>query len=128
MSEQLAQVLPLRKRCNTCKLEKPVTEFYRLGNGYQAKCKTCKAEYEHNKQASRKANPPLVASETTCCVCGHTKPANEFYKSRVASNGLQGSCKPCQKAAKKQGTEESRKHQVREQERRCDKCKLVTPT
>lgn len=38
------------KRCNKCKLEKPLSEFYRRLDGFQGHCKTC------SKAAVRKWN------------------------------------------------------------------------
>src|SRR5439155_22708880 len=105
MSEQLAQVLPLRKRCNTCKAEKPVTEFYRLGKGYQAKCKTCKDAYDN----IHRPNNPVMVFEATCSICRETKPAKDFYKRRSSATGLQATCIDCDRSRRQKRAEEFRK-------------------
>jgi hypothetical protein len=38
------------KKCNKCKTEKPVTEFYKLKTYYKGECKKCSKEYEQKKR------------------------------------------------------------------------------
>ena len=43
------------KTCTKCKIEKPLSEFHRLRNGFRPKCKTCRKElskkyYENNRE------------------------------------------------------------------------------
>jgi hypothetical protein len=42
------------KKCSKCEIEKPLTEFYKRGNGYKSQCKECSSIYGKEYYSSNK--------------------------------------------------------------------------
>ena len=87
------------KRCNTCKIEKPIREFNRhsgLKDGLQPKCRQCTSEYTQYYKEKRKAEGVLVmVGSKVCARCNMEKPRSSYNKRTVSRDGLGIYCKTC---------------------------------
>ncbi len=90
----------MNKRCTNCKVDKNISEFYKLTNskdGLQAWCKHCMNEAYKKKAAERFANGPSIIRDAKVCQdCNTRKPINQFYVKRgYSADGYGSYCKPC---------------------------------
>lgn len=95
------------KSCRLCKVEKPLTEFYKLAkarDGRQAVCRPCFLE---RRRTQWRASPDeksarLEALRTrptkVCTTCGIEKPRVEFRATKQSRDGMVAWCKPCESA------------------------------
>lgn len=72
--------------CSTCRIEKPISEFYKIKNTerYRTSCKTCVSEYQKTIAGGTRANTKSLAVEYKggkCQQCGYCKSlsALEFH-------------------------------------------------
>lgn len=95
--------IPSTKICSMCKKEKPSSEFSYCSrnldrlNTYCKDC--CKEHFTNNRQQyaeQHKINLPENYTKI-CNICKTAKPASEFYKSSYNVDGLQYTCKECEK-------------------------------
>jgi len=92
------EATPTSKTCKECRIEKPLTEFYRdlsTKNGFNGRCKVCFSVYR-KQYRTKKANTevPLLKN---CPKCNTEKPSSDFYRSRGEKDGLAYDCKECAK-------------------------------
>lgn len=100
--------LETERRCTKCRQVLPLSEFEytRSNKGEKIKrkiCKTCYHESRSKKKDITKTNEDMntTTQETTtvqtktCICCGETKPIEEFYRDKKASDGHQSYCKRC---------------------------------
>lgn len=94
----------MEKICFTCKISKPITEFYRNkqnSDRRQGNCKDCCYQYALNYRNKNKIINKQIGVDTsklyTCSTCSQKKIHTEFYKNKSTSNGLDGQCKVCKK-------------------------------
>lgn len=103
--------LETERRCTKCRQVLPLSEFEytRSNKGEKIKrkiCKTCHHESMRNRARKNditKTNEDMntTTQETTtvqtktCVCCGETKPIEEFYRDKKASDGHQSYCKRC---------------------------------
>lgn len=81
------------KKCNSCKIEKELTNFYKDSSlicGYRGKCKSCVKLQEKTRQIKC-----IVLTERVCKECKNTKPITDYYVSKRSKNGYTTSCKVC---------------------------------
>lgn len=108
--EEMAEKAKLEteRRCTKCRQVLPLSEFEytRSNKGEKIKrkiCKTCYHESMSKKKDITKTNEDMntTTQETTtvqtktCICCGETKPIEEFYRDKKASDGHQSYCKRC---------------------------------
>jgi len=107
-------LLPMRKRCAKCGLEKPLTEFYRREmstDGRQGRCKEC--EKQRRKERYRKIEAAdglrdleqrvrvlelradLHKGTKVCAKCVQVKPLEEFHRNKRLKDGRNSYCKSC---------------------------------
>jgi len=103
------------KRCTRCEKQKPLSKFYQHTDGrYYSHCRDChknqtrkrkqtqsqsqakgrRAASREVKEAKRRA---VLCNGKTCSKCKEPKPATEFYKSTMNSDGFSSHCRHCQK-------------------------------
>lgn len=100
--------LETERRCTKCRQILPLSEFEytRSNKGEKIKrkiCRTCYHESMSKKKDITKTNEDMntTTQETTtvqtktCICCGETKPIEEFYRDKKASDGHQSYCKRC---------------------------------
>lgn len=100
--------LETERRCTKCRQVLPLSEFEytRSNKGEKIKrkiCRTCYHESMSKKKDITKTNEDMntTTQETTtvqtktCICCGETKPIEEFYRDKKASDGHQSYCKRC---------------------------------
>ncbi len=94
------------KRCSACAQIKPVTEFYRerrRPDGYYQKCKTCWKQYlAQIEEARTERLRDAPVSHKHCPVCGHTKPATEFWIRKALADGRHPICAVCVRGQRKE--------------------------
>jgi hypothetical protein len=113
--KQDQNILPLRKRCFSCKERKPLTEFHRSSeflDGRQYECKECacarrRARYPQEnikrvgvEEASRLAEIRVKKSKLKkgyklCARCLAVKKLDQFSPDKKVSDGHGSYCKPC---------------------------------
>jgi hypothetical protein len=114
------------KCCGKCKQTKSVDQFYRCRSredGLARICRECdraaqRARCERNRQRS----VIDVPSEKRCSACKLTKPADQFKRNRLSTDGLSGQCKACVSEYRS-----GLSYDVAVSEKRCTRCKLVKP-
>ena len=100
--------LETERRCTKCRQVLPLSEFEytRSNKGEKIKrkiCKTCYHESMSKKKDITKTNEDMntttqeatTVQTKTCICCGETKPIEEFYRDKKASDGHQSYCKRC---------------------------------
>jgi len=95
MSEELHRI------CSSCKVDKPVSQFYkdvRKSLGVSHKCKTCKNADIANLRLRRANTEKVIPEEKRCPRCETVKSCKEFSNSKVCKDGLYPYCKICAKA------------------------------
>jgi hypothetical protein len=87
------------KKCNKCKLEKPVTEFHmdkRSKDGFQAYCRSCAKAYFKAWMDNMKASGESIHVESKVCGdCSLEKPRSQFGRHSTRKDKLNSYCKPC---------------------------------
>lgn len=101
---------PTTKVCKTCRIEKPVSDFYkdsRALDGYRYECINCFyiRQGEDPKAHSRKFLLPIGVSSKTCNRCGFEKSIEEFPKNSSSRDGYKSICKICNYATTKTSRE-----------------------
>lgn len=90
---------PNGRKCVTCHIRKPWSEFYSSTQGINGKaqrCIPCTKEMADFFRRKRHVMEPTV-EEKRCTNCGITKTADLFSRSTTAISGLQSWCKDCQR-------------------------------
>lgn len=94
--------IPKTKLCNECGIEKLASEFDFSARSFDRlsyRCKACSrkatAEYKNFVLTNRQPIPENYTK--ICAICKVNKPANAFYKSSYNWDGLQYTCKVCEK-------------------------------
>ena len=82
------------KLCTNCKIIKPLSSFYRRGNGYRSHCIDCFSDKYKHRGDNR---PSDVPGQKICGSCGETKTKDEFHRHRRSHDGLAAICKSCKK-------------------------------
>lgn len=95
-------VIPKTKICNKCHIEKLASEFTFSSRNFDklsAYCKDCNKEYTKNRQQYAEQHKMDLSENYTkiCNICKTAKPASDFYKSSYNLDGLQYTCKECEK-------------------------------
>lgn len=87
------------KICTTCKLEKPLNEFYKnnaTSDGLCFKCKLCQNAFYKAYNASRRdAKAKVHVQSKVCRQCGLEKPISQFGRKSTSLDKHQIYCKPC---------------------------------
>lgn len=87
------------KRCRKCRTLKPVADFHRnsrLSDGHEHHCKSCRAEKDKIRRASKQLKQPVV-TQKACKKCLQTKPASHFQRNAIAPGSLHSYCKECKR-------------------------------
>lgn len=106
---------PLSKRCPSCVVERPRSEFSpsrTTPDGRKGHCKRCCAARESERHASRRAywttaDPYSDGTSKRCGGCRQMRPRTDFSTNPSAVDGLKSSCKSCSAAS--QASREARK-------------------
>ena len=100
--------IPFTKICSMCKKEKLSSEFSYCSRNFDRLniyCKSCcKEHFTTNRQQyaeQYKINLPENYTKV-CNICKIIKPASDFYKSSYNLDGLQYTCKECEKREERQ--------------------------
>jgi len=93
------------KACSKCKATKPAGEFSRskrTKDGLQSWCLGCN-RIKQSERVGRLRERPVVAvpSEKLCPTCDSLKSSGDFYRNRLAIDGLTYQCKECVKARRR---------------------------
>lgn len=87
------------KKCSSCKVEKPISEFNNSNgskDGKQYMCITCSSAYIKGWVAHRSLLQPVVnGSSKTCYDCKSEKPLSQFGKKATTKDKLNIYCKEC---------------------------------
>lgn len=94
--------IPKTKFCSICGKEKPALDFNfysRSPDKLNSYCKECGKLYTQSRQNYAKEHKIKIDKnyKKVCSICGIAKPASEFYKSSYNLDGLQYTCKECEK-------------------------------
>lgn len=84
----------MSKVCNSCNLNKPLSNFYKdssLKCGYRGKCKECT-----NKVVDMYAPTITTDKNRKCNICKVNQPLLNFHKSKRSKGGYFITCKTCQ--------------------------------
>lgn len=100
------------KRCNRCKEEKPLSEYYRrleAPDGLQYVCKACKNAYRRISQQRNveRDAPKAKPAPKKCPSCAETKEPSEFYTDKRNRDWLSNYCRMCLRSISRQ---QYRKH------------------
>jgi hypothetical protein len=90
------------KKCTTCKIEQPITNFHKYKNsvdGHTHRCKKC---------VSRKQK--LSLESKTCKCCGEEKPFENFNKRKNGRFGYNSICKLCNNKKKVEWREKNKSY------------------
>lgn len=95
-------IIPKTKICSKCGKEKPASEFSMYSRSFDrlsAYCKQCAKEFTDKRIDYIKKHKIEITEDYTkvCNICKQAKPASEFYKSSYNIDGLQYTCKECEK-------------------------------
>src|SRR5690606_4483194 len=125
------------KRCPRCKQELPVTEFGQnqsKKDGLQSYCRECYRAYNRErrkKNAARQPDEIPTPSEKRCPGCERELSANEFSKDQGSKDGLQGYCRECYRAYKREYAKKNAARNPDEipipPEKRCPGCGVTRP-
>lgn len=85
--------------CSRCKVEKPLTDFYKDStskNGYHKRCRVCAKQHMKEWRQSYKSQPdrPVVESKR-CPGCQQVLPPDCFNRDKGTRTGLQVVCRQC---------------------------------
>jgi hypothetical protein len=87
------------KKCSTCFIEKPISEYYNLEkakDGKQSMCIVCYKAYFKAWRESRKAQPAKVDGTSKVCLhCRLEKPYSQFGKRSTNKDKKMEYCKEC---------------------------------
>lgn len=112
------------KRCGKCKQTKSVDQFNRCrsrNDGLQRICRECeRAEQRARCARNRQRSVIDVPSEKRCSACKLTKPADQFKRNRLVTDGLSGQCKSCVSEYRS-----GLSYDVAVSEKCCTRCKIV---
>lgn len=92
---------PDTKRCPTCAMVKPHTDFGKpnWAGALPSRCKGCEAARKRAEYAAPQVRVGAFPERKKCPVCAETKPHSAFGKTRRAGSVvLQSSCKKCEAA------------------------------
>ena len=91
------------KVCNTCKIEKDPSSFYKKGNSLYFECKEC--AIRRTKEIRKRKHPVNLKTELgntyllegvwKCARCGETKPLSKFGKYKGNRHGHNYTCLEC---------------------------------
>lgn len=80
-------------RCNRCKVEKPSTEFNRLGDGLQKKCRDCQKEINAMHRAIKSG---VLIRPNSCSKCGTDRwPIHAHHDDYSRPLHVRWLCAPC---------------------------------
>ena len=99
-AKEKAKVFVAEKLCPDCNVIKPRIEFYsskRISTGLSVYCKECMKIRNKEMWVNLKEREPTVEHKV-CVTCKVDKPASDFYKAPIKSDGLSWECKDCVKA------------------------------
>lgn len=90
------------KRCSSCKMEKPLSDFgfrKRSKDAHHYKCKVCTNLYTRKTRSpdfvSTRRKVEVVDGLLKCTRCNEIKPLTAFSKNRSSHTGLDYCCKDC---------------------------------
>lgn len=86
----------MMKLCPTCATEKPLDQFSKDSHrpdGYCRYCKTCRKHRRNAPRFRRQRIPADYQGDICCQTCQETKPAADFYLTRLHTRAA--SCKAC---------------------------------
>jgi hypothetical protein len=145
------QLVPGTKKCCRCKDPKPYDHFSKnknLKDGLGATCKDChdkdrkdpeKRRIRREKQeAKRTEHPDAFGDKKKCERCKIKLPRQDFCKNSTRADGLNGSCRECNRKYKADPERLKRVHERREAKladdpfafgtmKKCSKCKDEQP-
>ena len=101
------------KKCQDCKKEKPLEEFFDKRKGKDSKCKECRLAYNRERYAKTIALHTKRYTYTdvevkVCKRCGIEKPVSEFNRHHAKTSGAskyRGECKVCQRLWRQENKE-----------------------
>lgn len=85
------------KKCNKCKVSKPISEFHRnnrASDGHASVCKSCRREYSVQYWKDN-VFPQKEIPSKTCLRCKETKEIIEFGRDKHRKDGHIDYCKDC---------------------------------
>ena len=107
----MIQSTQVDKACSTCKVVKPIAEFYprkQARCGFSSQCKSCCGVYSQRKAESRwvakaqqqaKSDADEMENGRVCRCCAERKMLGEFPKDPAKRLGYDTRCKECKKPA-----------------------------
>lgn len=108
------------KICSNCKLEKPLTEYHKKGNGFRSHCKTCRSKGGRLKSKE-------IDDTKLCLRCKEYKNINLFNFKSSKTGKKKETCRYCEslKHKTKYGiTTEQYKQMLVDQNNLCKICNL----
>lgn len=90
------------KKCKTCKIEKPLNEFWKkptILGGFEHRCKVCMTSLRKDRKAGINLPVFKIPLENPnyhrCSACRLEQPYSEYHKSKNKKNGVHDRCKTC---------------------------------
>lgn len=86
----------IKKKCNKCKIDKDLTNYYKdiyTSTGFRSTCKLCIKNYEKK----RVYNYTTTEKYRICNICNTNKKIDEYYKSKHGRSGYFTYCIECHK-------------------------------
>lgn len=110
------------KRCASCGVDRPLTEFFRFSpspDGYRAKCKACRVI---------PSDSVTTATHKRCWDCKQWKTFDAFAQSKDRPGGIDPQCRQCSKAYRQRNAERiakrSHEYQIKNRERLTAKSRI----
>jgi len=98
----------MSKICNKCKVDKPLTEYYKRKKGVRHICKACQ-----KIEAEIYIVKPKTILKKVCTKCGINKDINEFFTQLNRADGHRSNCKACSKMARHKSYEKHKESETK---------------
>lgn len=85
----------MNKKCNKCKLDKNITQFYKdrnLKSGFRGRCKKCVRDFDMKRIYKHTNN----LTHRICNTCNLNKNISNYHKNKRGKDGYFPTCKLCQ--------------------------------
>jgi hypothetical protein len=90
------------KTCNVCKIEQPISEFYKSkssADGHGFKCIKCTKKWANENSEKNRVSAKQTPLYKTCSKCNEVKANSCFHSSPITKDGKSPHCKKCSRLA-----------------------------